>query len=327
MSRALWYLALLWQLPLALLSLVLFKIVKFCVLLTVVARVMFSRSGRAPGWSINSEDSIIRTPWMILKGLIAAPRWNTAALVGRAGPMPIAGSVELDLDTFKRSSEHWVFIIYQMPRFTHAVYLSPRTSPDAGGVQRFDLAPGKYLLTARYYRCPERVHFPAVAIDGQEVVPEFEEASTISDFHHQLRDHSNAFYVALNYYIHVIVKHRRLFPESWVRRELLPVGDPGNRFHYGYLTAGEALAFRIPRAVLDTHYIFFTSYDRASMPISWFEVTESEFTGPPCSEPCVYLVRVVRTRPGSDSEDDSAIELSPTRLDGDVQQDARRQVQ
>ena len=129
MNRTLSYFALIWELPLTLLSYILFKLVKMYVMLAMVVRMLRSGAGQSRRWRVNSEEMVFCTPGILLKAMLVAPRWNTAAMVGTLGPIRIDGKVRFDLTRFRESSEHWVFIIYKLPKAERVVYLSPRTRP------------------------------------------------------------------------------------------------------------------------------------------------------------------------------------------------------
>ena len=156
------------------------------------------------------------------------------------------------------------------------------------------LSPGNYYISFRYYEPGERLRFPAIVVDGRQLVPEVEVPGNVNAFYEDFHRRSNRFYICLQYYVYVAIRWQRILPAAWIKRELLPVGNPDTDFLYGIVEPGQALAFRCDPQLWQSHRVYVTAYNLASFPMLGFEVKEPVFTGPTFTQRGFYVVRVVR---------------------------------
>ena len=305
-TRFILSLVVIWELPLAALSLLFHRTIKF-----VVIRLGLRHYRVNPGafmrWRVLSRD-YLESPHSLARYMLVGPRWNTHAIVATAGPFRVERTVSMDLGALIRSAQYWAVGAKHFPSFEDEAQVGSLTHAAAESLT-LELPPGDYYIACRYYLWSDKPVFPAVCVDGQERAQAVEISSDVNEFYQDLQQRSTAFYLCVHYYVHALVKWRRLFSEAWIRRELLPVGNQETRFHYGVLRKGEGLEFRIDPAMLETHRVYCTVYDRASFPFLWFEIAEAECAGPSCARAGVYLVRVVQIRSGFAAEDASAISV------------------
>ena len=102
----------------------------------------------------------------------------------------------------------------------------------------------------------------------------------------------NWFYSSLHYYIYTILKLRDYLPESFVRKEYLPLGAPDTHFAYNYLDAGQTLTIESAPEVVEQFDIYFTLYDRSSLPLTWCIITEEKYISPPQDTKGYFLLRI-----------------------------------
>ena len=161
--------------------------------------------------------------------------------------------------------------------------------------QRVQLNAGTYLITIRYYYCRNGGEFPAVNIDGLSSINSCtiqEELQSYPECLERIRNYSTLFYLCLHYYVYFILLRQKLFVNSFVKREFLPVGNTETTFFYGILKKGETIKIDITQRLLTHSLVFFTFYNRGSFPVCWEEITQKVYRSQqmPCSG--YYLLRV-----------------------------------
>lgn len=302
MRRALDRIPILWEAPLAVLSYLARRAVQFHVLAVGCGR-EYRRDPRAfCQWRVNSPERL-SSPLAVLRVMMVGPRWNTAALCASAGPFRVDGPMRIRIGPMARSSGFWTLLLFRLPGVRRATHWSALTShPDREWLD-IDPEPGDYFLNARLYRSAPRVEFPAVEVGGREIVAPVEASRESNAYLAALARYSSSFYAALNYYALVVARRKGLIPESLARSLLVPVGDPATRFLYGAIGRGEALRLALDPALLETHAVHATIYDRASFPVVWYEVDRAGHVGPTSPVRGFYLVRSVRMKGRSSGEE------------------------
>ena len=106
------------------------------------------------------------------------------------------------------------------------------SSPFRDGKARLKLPPGKYWLGLRYYQWNRDAELPAVRADGTDVAKPTTVPADINGFYRDLGQRSNVIYLALHYYVFVLLRYRRWFPASFVQRKFLPMGNPETKFYF-----------------------------------------------------------------------------------------------
>ena len=280
---------LLWEIPLALLSFVFNKVMKFIIgnLFTVYLAV---NKKKASQWRVLSKkmiDAPLVLPVMMTKG----PRWNTHAVIGTLGPFMVKETIAIDVKRANQSSGSWIVAIYNFPDYKTITSIESEkiASEDWYTVK---LKPGKYSLGVRYYNRASEIAYPAIKVDDRPFVEPNAVPNDINSYYHDLIDYKNWFYSSLHYYIFTILKLRNYLPESFVRREYLPMGAPATHFAYNCLDSQQSLKIEIEPKIIEQFDIYFTLYDRSSFPLSWCIITDLEYVLPPQQRQGYFLLRI-----------------------------------
>ena len=281
---------LLWEIPLALLSFVFYKVMKF-VIGNLFAVYLAIDKKKASQWRVLSQktvDAPLVLPVMMTKG----PRWNTHAVIGTLGPFAVKETVEIDIATANQSSRSWIAVVYSFPGYKTITSIESEQIDGDRSWYTIKLSPGKYSLGVRYYNRSQTISYPAIKVDEELYVEAYNVESNINDYYHNLIGSKNWFYSSLHYYIFTILKLRNYLPESFVRREYLPLGAPATHFAYNYLESQQALSIKVEPKIIEQFDVYFTLYDRSSLPLSWCIITESEYFLSPQDTKGYFLLRV-----------------------------------
>lgn len=266
-------LTLLWEVPLAGLSLVFYRIMR-----AIFSRLYrFALSRKAEGdlrWRVLGTDTLENVPFALPVIMTTGPRWNTHAVIGTLGPFTVTDSLELDIATIQASAQSWVAVVYAFPSFETVQSLDShrfRQAVDtANPWVKIDVPPGRYTLGVRYYDRAATITYPRVRLDGDRCLADFVADPNNNDFYHQLKDYpQKGLYLALHYYTYVLLKYRHNLPERWVKQEYLPVGAPDTKFFYGGLNKGQTLNVQLSPEVLKQFDFYLSLYDWSSFPMAW----------------------------------------------------------
>ena len=277
----------LFKLPLACGSFLLFHAVKW--LLNRLRRVS-TRNQESLAWHTISEvlDRPLALPYIMVTG----PRWNPHALIARVGPFQVQHSLRMRTDTAHRSARMWTLVISRESN-TRAVATIDSSSVSRGDVWREQtLPPGRYFGALRYYEWATAPRLPELEIDGGRRIPERSVSPTENDYLGLLRNKHGVFYACLHYYILCMLGLRWHLPESYVRREYLPVGNPETTFLYDYLRRGQCLEITSNHGIPKGHRLYLTIYNRSSFPVLWSEVKSLPYRTHPAEAAGSYLLRL-----------------------------------
>jgi len=278
------------DIPLALCSFCFFKAVKLILTQSVkLQAARFNRGGYR--WSILTGETV-KSPLTLAVLLTKGPRWNPHAVIGAAGPFRVTHSLALNRLQADASSGSWTVVIYRYPGLKTVACLASSGAAADGEWEAQSLPPGRYSLGLRYYDVAGPVVFPTVRVDGQEALPARSAPPDPNGFYQDLHRRANWFYTALHYYVYPMLQWEARLPAAFVRSEYVPVGDPGNLFYYGPLSAGQALECLLPEGVLDHYRVYYTQYNRSSLPVSWSEIRVGFHRTPPASAAGFYLLRL-----------------------------------
>lgn len=279
-------LSLLWEAPLAILSFVFYKLMKLVIgnFYTIYLSLNQEKSRQ---WRILSADtlnSFLSLPVLMTKG----PRWNTHAIIGTLGPFSVKSSLSIERELADKSAQSWIAVIYSFPDYQTITNISSDSDLSAP----LPLKPGKYTLGVRYYNYSDKVTFPIVKVDGEDIVKPQECSGDVNNFYHSLIKRENWFYRFLHYYVFTLLQWRQFLPQSLINSEFLPVGSPDTEFFYGALSQGEILQLEINSSVLRDYEIYVTLYNRASFPLNWWQQREEIYKTAPMVSNGFYLLRV-----------------------------------
>ncbi len=285
-----------WELPLGLMSYIWFNAMRVYVLLVGCTLQLIANPDAFSWWQVNSR-ACLATRLTLLRVMMVGPRWNTAAVCGSGGPFRIRESISFDLQSLREASGFWTLLVFHVPSMRQVAHASALTTASSTGRLELSLRPGYYFVNLRCYgsEVAEKIIFPRVFADGSEVLSEVIVNSAINEFHLDLAQRSSWLYRSLNFHAYAFTKWRQLLPREWVKRRLVPVGDPATRFIYGHIGANEQLHIHVEPGVLASSRVFYTLYNVSSFPVRWGEVETTDVQcdpGPRCG---IYLLRVVRT--------------------------------
>ena len=235
---------------------------------------------------------MIKAPLILPVMMTKGPRWNTHAVIGTLGPFKVERAIAIDAQTANKSARSWIAVVYSFPRYKTVTSLESDKLDADTAWQSIELTPGKYSLGVRYYNRADTIDYPEIKIDGELFVEAHNVPSDINSYYDDLINSKNWFYISLHYYIFTILKLRRYLPESFVRQEYLPMGAPSTHFAYNYLDRGQTLTIETKSAIIEQFDIYFTLYDRSSLPISWCIITEEKYILPAQDRQGYFLLRV-----------------------------------
>lgn len=279
-----------WDIPLSLVSFLFYRIVRF--LLRSLLRLYTARNPQeACHWRALSAEMLDKSLALPII-MTAGPRWNTHAIVAGVGPLRVRKSLSVHTGTAWRSAPAWIIVVNRFPSHRVVANMGSASAPIEDEWTSAHLEPGSYSLALRYYHWSHRVEFPAVKVDGVEEVQTESVSSEVNAFYHDLHKRRSIFYLCLHYYIFTILRYKEWLPQSFVERELLPMGNLETHFYYGTLTPEELLSFELAPMLLSTHDIFLTIYGRDSFPVRWYQIHEARHITSNVGEKCFYLVRI-----------------------------------
>jgi hypothetical protein len=295
------------ELVLAPFSFLLYRTTRF-----VVQRIVHLRSRRhtaaAATWQTLDGPAVCK-PFNMLALMTSAPRWNTHAIIALAGPLQVKHTLTIHTTTAAASAPSWTVVVHAEP--SHRIVASTGALDTAGdGAWRsIDLPPGRYRLALRYYRWSEPVTLPTVEVDGSPAVDAVTIPADVNDFYQDLDHRGRLLYLSLHMYVCALLRHRRWFPRSFVAREYLPAGNPQTAFSYGFLSAGAVLDIELDDDLLRTHDVYFTAYDRASLPVMWYPITERRHRTPRSLSTGSYLIRIHARTPNRHDDASQAVRV------------------
>ncbi|MEB3358630.1 MAG: DUF6208 family protein [Synechococcales bacterium] len=297
---------LLWEIPLAVLSFLFFKVMKAVIGVLYLAFLQLNPA-KATQWRVLSAETLaspLSLPVLMTKG----PRWNTHAIIGTAGPFPVSHTLALDGETIRASAASWTAAIYTYPGYRTVGTLGSLS----GQGEQLTLLPGRYSVGLRYYNWRDTVVMPSISVDGEERIPAQAVSPKVNAFYGKLAERKSWFYQALHYYVYTLLKLRRWLPEGFVQREYLPVGAPETAFLYGAIAPGHTLRLHLQPPLLEQYDTYLTLYNRASLPLFWEQLRSPDYASPLLPNDGTYLLRI-RPKPGSspDAAENAPLAFSP----------------
>ena len=273
----------------AILSFLFYKVMKFAIgiLFTVYLAV---NKEKASQWRFFSEK-MIAAPLILPVLMTKGPRWNTHAVIGTLGPFKVEKEFSLDVESANNSAGSWIAVVYSFPLYETITSLESEKI-EADKWYTVKLKPGKYTLGIRYYNRSDNLQLPAIKVDGEDFVAPQPMPTDVNEFYHQLIEKKNWFYTSLHYYIYTILRLRGTLPESFIRNEYLPVGAPDTFFAYNYLQQGQKLQLDFATEIVSNCNIYFTLYDRSSLPLSWEQINVSSYSLAAPSSNGYWLLRI-----------------------------------
>lgn len=280
----------LWEIPLAISSFIFYHTMKLIIgNLFTIYLILTPKKSRE--WRVFSEATI-KSPLVLPVLMTKGPRWNTHAIIGTLGPLPVKESLSLDINSAHKSAGSWIGVIYSFPAYQTITTLESNQLDGVTDWQTIKLAPGKYTIGLRYYQRSENIAMPALKIDDKLVTEALPIQENINQFYSNLIQRKNWFYLSLHYYIYTLLKLKKYLPEKFVAQEYLPVGAPDTKFVYNYLDKNQNLIIEIAPQILANYQVYFTLYDRSSFPLSSAILSKEKFHYAAMETNGYYLLRI-----------------------------------
>ena len=283
-------LKLLWQIPLACLSFIFYKIMRliignaYRIYLSIASQKKFQ-------WRVLSSE-ILKNPISLPVIMTKGPRWNTHAIVATAGPFRVQEFLSVNDLQVRNSAQSWTVVVYSYPGYKTIANLGSLSSENEKAWNSIKLNQGQYTLVLRYYDWSKKPELPSIKVDNKEVIPASSISPKINDFLRDLIKVKNWFYLWLHYYVFILLQFEDWLPQSFVKQEFLPVGDRDNQFQYGYIKKGECLQIQCPQKLLQEADIYLTLYNRSSFPTIWHQIKELKESTKPSQVDGFYLLRI-----------------------------------
>jgi hypothetical protein len=246
---------------------------------------------KASQWRFFSQE-MIAAPLILPVLMTKGPRWNTHAVIGTLGPFKVEQEIALDLESANNSAASWIAVVYSFPTYKTLISLQSSKIDCRDQWYFVKLKPGKYSLGIRYYNRFQNLQLPVVKVDGDNFAEAVTVPKDVNNFYYDLIKAKNWFYSSLHYYIFTILKLRSVLPESFIRKEYLPVGAPDTFFAYNYLKKQQELQLNIATEIVNNCNIYFTLYNRSSFPLSWQEITTTDYNLVAPEDNSYYLLRI-----------------------------------
>jgi hypothetical protein len=300
---------LLWEVPLAVLSWSFHRLTRLALAGLARLRVTSSRQQSAEWHPISAE--VITRRLMLPAIMTSAPRWNPHALIAGLGPFQAESSIGIDAGAASRSARTWTAVMHRVPGSRIVGSVGSQDAPSEDGWARLPVEPGAYRVVLRYYHRSDDAALPDVQADGVEVAKGMPLAADSNDqLYRALPRLRGRFYLAQQYYVYTMLRLKRWLPQSFVERELLPIGNPETRFYYGHCPAGCSLHLQAAESVTASHDVYLTLYGRDSFPLHWQQVVVPELRTDPLARDGFYLLRVHRATPSAPPLDPNSVAIT-----------------
>lgn len=272
------------KIALALLSFAFFRVTRG-VLRAVQSLYFRAAKAEAARWRTLSAEAL-RRPLAMPIVMTTGPRWNPHAIIASAGPFRAHGRIEIDAAAAASSAGAWTVVVHEFPSYRTVAF----RGSSAVGQGPISLPPGRYALALRYYRWSGQPVLPQVTVDGRAQIAARAIDAATNGFYATLAFRKSWFYTCLHYYILVMLEWRGRLPESFVKGEFLPVGNPETEFRFGLLGPGKAPPIDGLNGMPNSGDVYVTVYDRASFPVDWYPLPPGRETLP-ANGGAYYLIR------------------------------------
>lgn len=285
--------ALLWQVPLSILSFSFYRIMRFRLRKGAKKEIKKRlKRGEPLRWLGLSE--VLKHPLVLPYVMVTGPRWNCHAVLGQVGPFNVQSGIDIQMEIAQKSAKQFMFIFYREDYQTE-IFISSLAISKGKPWQKIDLPAGQYRIILRYYECQDQVGFPPIKIDGIDRIAYRSmdnEGEQYKAYLRKIQNHRGFFYYCLHYYIFNLLRWRKWLPESFVKREYLPVGNPETSFYYGSLRKGDIIQVNFDSDLLNDINVYITFYNLCSFPVFWENINNAGYHSRrvPC-DGC-YLIRV-----------------------------------
>ena len=287
----------LWVIPLAVASLVFYKLTRWTLQFLRELIFRFDPKER-PQWYMLSQATISRKG--ALPVIMATSRWNTHAVVGSTGSLVATKAISFRSASLSASGGNWTVVLNRAPHYQTVDSHDSIDALPAEEWHEFSVSPGRYVLALRCYDPDSTIELPAVRVDGEDLISTVTVSSDINGFYNDLGTRKHPFYRALHFYVYALLRFAHLFPAGVVEREFLPMGNPRTNFYYGSIESGQTLRIEAPTDLEGGSRLYYTLYDLHCFPSAWYRIDDSPHVTAPAPRRGYYLIRHNLTREGGD---------------------------
>lgn len=286
---------LIFEVFLALLSFFFNKINKFIVGNLYTLYLIFNKK-KANQWRV--IDNKLVDSWLNLAVLMTkAPRWNTHAIIGTLGSFSVENDLSLDVVSANNSAQSWIAIFYSFPAYKTITTIESYQVDKSTEWHSISLPKGKYTIGLRYYQYGDDLTLPSVKTDNVLLTNATNIDADSNKFYQTLISRKNNYFLALHYYIYIVLKLQKYLPNKFVKSEFLPVGATDTEFFYDYLDQGDILQVEVDENTLNKYDIYVSLYDICSLPIDSYKIKNSIEKIKFSSQRGYYLIRVKEKEP------------------------------
>jgi hypothetical protein len=291
-----WELDLLWEVPLGGLSFLFSRCLRWT--LSNLGRYYNPMNQQeTPEWQVVSADFLAK-PIKLLWAMSRA-RWNLHALIAIAGPFNVEESLSIRTATIAEATPSWTAVFYTLGDYQTRTSIGSLTVSGKNEWETVTLPPGRYLVGLRHYHWADPITLPPIQVDGVEALAAKPMAAPpdANRFYRDLKQRQGLIHRCLNGYVYPLLRYRRWLPAGFVRDVFLPVPNPETQFHYGALKRGEALKIEFDPAVVASHDIFFSLYNRFCFPLDWYPLRDATHVTKPLDQKAAFIIRIHPRQP------------------------------
>lgn len=285
-----------WQLPMAVLSFCFYRTVRWVMCQIVAKKKNKARTAKGDAFLwIELSEAMQNIPLIRPYNMVTGPRWNCHALMLVAGLFKVRSNIEIQLETARKSAKQWTIVIYSKDYQTTS-YISSTAVPEDQSWYKIDLKTNNCMICIRYYNVQNEISCPAVKIDGElriKTQPLLDNQKQLyENYLNSIRNYHSLFYLGLHYYVYPLLQWRSCFPEKFVKKEYLPMGNPETKFYFGSIKKGEFLQVDLYRELFNEANIYITFLNLCSFPVFWETISQLGYSSErmPCN--ATYLIRI-----------------------------------
>jgi hypothetical protein len=299
----------LWEVPLGVLSFLFSRGLRWT--LTNLGRYYNPMNKQeTPTWQVVSA-AFLAKPIKLLWAMSRA-RWNLHALIAIAGPFNVQRSISLHTATIAATTPAWTAVFYTLGDYKTRTSIGSLTVSGEQEWETVTLPPGRYLVGLRHYHWGDPITLPPIQVDGEMALDAQPMAAPpdANRFYRQLIQRQGIIHRCLNGYVYPLLRYRRWLPAHFVRQVFLPVPNPETQFHYGALRPGEALSIQVDPAIVNSHDIFFSLYNRFCFPLDWYPLQEATHTTTAVDQKAAFIIRIHPRRPNLEPPREAQVTLT-----------------
>lgn len=285
-----------WQLPLAILSYCWFRSIRWVMCQVVAKKKNKERSVKGDSFVwVELSEALRNIPLIRPYTMVTGPRWNCHALMLVVGLFKVRSCIEIDVATARKSAKQWTIVIYAKDYQTES-FVSYLDVPRDTDWYRVELTTNNCLICIRYYNVEETIVCPAIKIDGELLINKrplpANQMQMYESYLTSVKNYRNFLYLWMHYYLYPLLEWRKYFPDDFVKRQYLPMGNPDTEFLFGSIKKQEYVHFTFEQKLFNAANLYITLLNNGSFPVFWDSIKQVDYRSPkmPCNG--TYLIRI-----------------------------------